>query len=161
MVAGTDEQTLAHAALVPGRAHRLQVALEFRQLGAVPLCAPAQDRQGVSACEHLQHPLVAQLRRGNLGRARPLAQRVAPTLGQLVQLAPPPARLLAHGQKTAPRKALGLGVEGGVRDGPEVLDRLLQRLLEVVGGRRPAELEQAQHGVGGAAQAHGLGTGPV
>ena len=105
--------------------------------------------------EELQQPRVAQLLVARRGLAQPLGERLAPLGGDVV--GPPPAAavfaLLA--EQTRAREPIWLGVELGVREGPEVTERQLDKALEVIGGRRPAQRNGAEDDIGRRTEAQG------
>ncbi len=133
-----------------------EVALEFGELRLVPLAATREDGARVGSGEDLEQRLVAQLLRRERGVGSPLAERLVSALGELVEPAPAAARLLAGGQVAGLGEPCRLLVEGRVRDGPEVLDRPDERLLEVVRRRLAEQLEEGENGVGGGREAVAL-----
>src|SRR6201999_1537880 len=76
--------------------------------------------------------------------ARPLAQSGAAASGQRVDAAATAARLLLGREVAGGGEAGRLLVGGGVRDVPEVLDRVLDFDLDVVGGRGAELVEQGE-----------------
>ena len=108
-------------------------------------------RQGrrVRAAEQLQQAGVPQLVELGLGVVPPRPQRLPAGGGEAVDPPPPPALLPALIEQARLGESVALRVELGVRDRPEVEDRDLRDLLELVGSRRLEHVQQAHHGVGG------------
>ena len=130
-------------------ARELAAPLVLGELGPVCLELDRRQSRGVCAEEELQQPKVAHLGELRGGLPAPALERLAPLVGELVELAPAPALLASLGDVPAAREALRLGVELGVLERPEETDRARHELLEPVrrGLARPAE--QAEHDVRG------------
>src|SRR5207302_481549 len=134
----------------PGAA-RLLSQVQLADLVVLPeLCLVGSglglaERLRIAAHEQLEHAKVAQL--GHLARRLP-APRVeclASLRRQRVVLAAAASLLTLLVQQAGLCKALGLGVELGVLERPEMADREPDGLLQVVGRALPAEeLEQAE-----------------
>ncbi len=82
------------------------------------------------------------------GRREPGAQRLAARRGERVGLAPPPAVLDRELEHPQLGEAVGLGVELGVREVPEVAHRMADRALEVVRRGGATKGDHAQNHVG-------------
>src|SRR3954470_20850117 len=115
-----------------GAAQALEHLPELLELLPVPGDRLADHRRWVTPGEDFEDAFVAQLR-GRDGRVHgPGAKGLAAALGHGVDLAAPAALLLANAEVAAGRQPRGLLVGGRVRNWPEVLDRFLDHLLEVV-----------------------------
>ena len=111
-----------------------------------------RQRRRLRAEEDLEQGQVAQL--GQLFRrlAEPVAHGRASLRRHLVMTPSATALLAPLAQEAGRSQALGLGVELGVLERPEVAEADRDHLLQVVGGRLAGRFEQTEDDVGGGGQ---------